>query len=127
MTEKFDINHCEICGNIIEVVHDGAGQLVCCGQPMIPKPELTKEQEGKEKHIPIIEKTSEGVKVKIGSIEHPMNEEHYIEWIEIITNDGKLHRKLLTHNDKPEATFKINNETGFKIREYCSIHGLWKS
>ena len=124
MTEKRQIYKCKICGNIVEVLHAGAGQLVCCGEAM----ELLKEKTadvGLEKHVPVIEKTEKGVKVKVGSIPHPMEQNHYVEWIEIIAN-GKTYRKFLNPGDKPEAEFKISAEK-ISAREYCSIHGLWKS
>lgn len=124
MTEKKQIYKCNICGNIVEVLHAGVGQLVCCGQPM----ELLKEKTadaGLEKHVPVIEKTEKGVKVKVGSIPHPMEQKHQIEWIEIIA-DGRVYRKFLNPGDKPEAEFEITAEK-VEAREYCSIHGLWKS
>jgi len=124
MTEQKQIYKCNICGNIVEVLHTGAGQLVCCGQPM----ELLEEKiedVGKEKHVPIVEKTETGVRAKVGSIPHPMEEKHYIEWIEIIA-DGKTYRKFLKPGDKPETEFEIKAEE-IEAREYCNLHGLWKS
>ncbi|MFA6022564.1 MAG: desulfoferrodoxin [Candidatus Pacearchaeota archaeon] len=115
---------CEICGNIIEVLYVGGGQLVCCGQPMKLLEENTVDA-SKEKHVPIIEKTSNGVKVKVGSVEHPMEEEHYIEFIEIIADDI-VYRKFLKPGDKPEAEFEVEAEN-IEARELCNIHGLWKS
>ncbi|MCD6414282.1 MAG: desulfoferrodoxin [Candidatus Diapherotrites archaeon] len=122
MTEKLRVYKCEICGNIVEVMHSGAGELVCCGQPMKLLDEKTGE-EGLEKHVPVIEKTETGVKVKVGSIPHPMEENHYIEWIEIIA-DGKAYRKFLKPGEVPEAEFCIRADK-IEAREYCSIHGLW--
>ncbi len=123
MTEKKQIYKCDICGNIIEVLHEGKGQLVCCGEPMNL---LTKKEkdEGLEKHVPVIEETESGVKVKVGSVEHPMEEAHYIEWIEVVV-DGKYCRKFLNPGDKPEAEFNIRGEK-ISAREYCNVHGLWK-
>ena len=124
MTELKQIYRCNICGNIVEVLHAGVGQLVCCGQPM----ELLKEKVadvGLEKHVPVIEKVGNKVKVKVGSIPHPMEQKHYIKWIEIITDDGTC-RKFLKPIDKPEAEFETSAEK-VEAREYCSIHGLWKS
>lgn len=124
MTEKLQVYKCNICRNIVEVLHAGIGQLVCCGQPM----ELLTEKvldAGKEKHVPVIEKISEGVKVKVGSTPHPMEEKHYIEWIEIIA-DGKIYRRFLKPGETPEAEFKVEAEK-IEARELCSIHGLWKS
>ncbi len=124
MTKKGQIYRCEICGNIIEVVHTGAEALVCCGQPMKLLQEKS-EEEGNEKHLPVIEKMETGIKVKVGSIPHPMEEKHYIEWIEVITKDGAF-RKFLTPKDAPEAVFNINYDDVISVREHCSIHGLWR-
>ena len=124
MTEKMQIYKCEICGNIVEVVHSGAGKLVCCGEEMRLLEEKT-SGEGEEKHVPVIEKIGEGIKVKVGRAEHVMEENHYIEWIEVIA-EGKVYRKFLDPGNKPEAEFKISAEN-IEAREYCNIHGLWKS
>lgn len=122
MTERLQDYKCEICGNIVEVLHSSKGQLVCCNQPMKLMEEKT-EDVGKEKHVPVIEKTKTGIKVRVGSIPHPMEEKHYIEWIEIITDCGSL-RRFLKPGDKPEAEFEMKDGKA-KIREYCNIHGLW--
>jgi len=124
MTQLKQIYRCNICGNIVEVLHAGVGKLVCCGQPMELLTEKTKDV-GLEKHVPIIEKMGSRIRVKVGSIPHPMEEKHYIEWIEINV-DGKTCRKLLKPGDKPEADFEITAEK-IEAREYCNIHGLWKS
>ena len=124
MTKKLQVYRCNVCGNIVEVLHAGAGQLVCCGQPMELLAEKTVDA-GKEKHVPIIERIDEGVKVKVGSTPHPMEEKHYIEWIEIIA-DGKVYRKFLKPGEAAEAEFKVKAEK-IEAREYCSIHGFWKS
>ena len=124
MTELKQIYKCNICGNIVEVLHTGAGELVCCGQPMQLFEEKT-EDEGKEKHVPVIEKIEGGVKVKVGSVPHPMEDAHHIEWVEVIA-DGKSCRKFLKPGDEPEAEFEIRAEQ-VTAREYCSVHGLWKS
>lgn len=124
MTQMLEVYECEICGNIVEVLHTGKGQLVCCGQPMNLLQEKT-EDVGLEKHVPVIEKTEFGVRVKVGSIPHPMEEMHYIEWIEIIV-DGRVCRKFLKPSDKPEAEFQIEAEK-IEAREHCNIHELWKS
>ncbi len=123
MTKQKQIYRCNVCGNIVEVLDAGVGQLVCCGQPMELIEEKT-EDVGKEKHVPVIEKTEKGIKIKVGSVPHPMEEAHYIEWIEIIA-DGKYCRKFLKPGDKPEAEFEIEAEK-LESREYCNIHGLWK-
>jgi superoxide reductase len=124
MTKKLEIYKCEVCGNIVEMLHEGAGELVCCNQPMKLFEENTVDA-AKEKHVPVMEKTAEGTKVKVGSVAHPMEEKHYIEWIEIIA-DGKAYRQFLNPGDAPEATFNI--EAGnLTVREYCNVHGLWKA
>src|SRR5208337_3365027 len=105
MTKRLQIYKCEICGNIVEVLHEGEGELVCCGQPMQLLVENTVDA-AKEKHVPVIEKTASGVKVKVGSVAHPMEEKHYIEWIEIIA-DGKAYRQFLKPGNTPEAVFDI--------------------
>ena len=127
MTEEKQVYRCNICGNITEILHLGAGKLVCCGNEMQLLKEKT-EGTGAEKHIPVIEKTDNGIKVKVGSLSHPMEENHCIEWIEVIAND-KIYRKVLKPGDKPEAEFKIdvNDINEVSAREYCSIHSLWKS
>jgi len=124
MTKLRQIYRCNVCGNIIEVLHAGVGTLVCCGQPMELLTEKT-EDAGLEKHVPVIEKTETGYLVKVGSIPHPMEEKHYIEWIELVT-DGKSCRKFLKPDEKPEALFEVKAEKVW-AREYCNIHGLWKS
>jgi len=123
MTQLNQIYKCNVCGNIVEVAHAGAGQLVCCGQPM----ELLAEKNqdiGQEKHVPVIEKTAKGIKIKVGSIPHPMEEKHYIEFIEVISN-GNVCRKFLKPGDKPEAEFEVSGAVS--ARAYCNVHGLWKS
>ncbi len=124
MTEKLQIYKCEVCGNIVEVVHEGGGELVCCGQPMKLFTENTVDA-AKEKHVPVIEKVAGGFKVTVGSVAHPMEEKHYIEWIEIIA-DGKAYRQFLNPGDLPEAVFNIEADK-VVAREYCNLHGLWKA
>ncbi len=123
MTKKLQIYKCEICGNIVEMVHEGAGQLVCCGQPMNLMEENTVDA-AKEKHVPVIEKADNGYKVKVGSVPHPMEDSHYIEWIELIA-DGRAYREFLSPGQEPEATFCIDAQS-VTAREYCNLHGLWK-
>lgn len=125
MTEKKEIYKCGICGNIVEVLHPGKGALVCCGEEMkLMKPKT--EDSSVEKHVPYVKKTEKGITVKIGEDqEHPMEDKHYIEWIEVIA-DGKSYRQFLNPGDKPEAVFEIEAEK-IKAREYCNIHGLWKN
>ncbi len=122
-TERLQIWKCEICGNIVESVHSGDGELVCCGQPMKLMNEQTADWKT-EKHVPVIEKVDGGVKVTVGSTLHPMAEDHYIEWIEVIV-DGKEYREFLNPGDAPEAFFPIDDEN-LVAREYCNVHGLWK-
>jgi len=124
MTERLQIYKCEVCGNIVEMIHAGDGELVCCGQPMKLYKENTVDA-SKEKHVPVIEKIEGGFKVKVGSVPHPMEEKHYIEWVEIIA-DGKAYRQFLKPGDAPEAVFMIN-ASAITAREYCNLHGLWKS
>ena len=124
MTERREIYKCEVCGNIVEVLHQADGELVCCGQNMKLFKENTVDA-AKEKHVPVIEKTAEGLKVTVGSVPHPMEEKHYIEWVEIIDGDRSC-RQFLKPGAAPEATFDVN-KTGVIAREYCNLHGLWKS
>ncbi|MBZ4662883.1 MAG: desulfoferrodoxin [Caloramator sp.] len=126
MTEVRQVYKCEICGNIVEVLHKGAGTLVCCNKPMTLREENTVDA-SKEKHVPVVELVDGGVLVKVGSVEHPMEEKHYIEWIEVHTKD-KVYRRFLNPGDKPEAFFKLNDgEEVLFAREYCNLHGLWKA
>jgi superoxide reductase len=124
MTERLEVYKCEVCGNIVEVLHEGQGELVCCGQPMKLLVEGAVDA-AKEKHVPVIEKTADGLKVKVGSAPHPMEEKHYIEWIEVIA-DGMAYRQFLKPGEMPEATFNIAAQK-VTAREYCNIHGLWKA
>ena len=123
MTERLQIYKCEVCGNIVEVLHEGNGELVCCGEPMKLMLEGAVDA-AKEKHVPVVEKIAGGIKVKVGSVPHPMEEKHYIEWIEVIA-DGKAYRQFLKSGDPPEATFDIDAQE-VTAREYCNLHGLWK-
>lgn len=123
MTERLQIYKCEVCGNIVEVLHEGVGELVCCGEPMKLYVENTVDA-AREKHVPVVERTESGIKVNVGSVPHPMEQAHYIEWIEVIA-DGKAYRQFLKPGDAPEATFEIEAEQ-ITAREYCNLHGLWK-
>ncbi len=123
MAERLQIYKCDKCGNIVEVLHGGEGELVCCGEPMKLFVENTVDA-AKEKHVPVVEKAAGGIKVKVGSVPHPMEEKHYIEWVEIIV-DGKAYREFLKPGSAPEAVFDIKAE-GVTAREYCNLHGLWK-
>lgn len=124
MTKINQVYKCEICGNIIEVLHEGANALVCCGQPMKPFEEKTADT-STEKHVPYIHRSGNIVRVRVGeNQDHPMEEKHYIEWIELIA-DGVVMRKHLKPGDKPEAVFESTAEK-LEAREYCNVHGLWK-
>ena len=123
MAAILEVYKCKVCGNIVEVVHAGDGELVCCGEPMQLMKENTVDA-AKEKHIPVIEKTAGGYRVKVGSVPHPMEEKHYIEWIELLA-DGKAYRQFLKPGQAPEAVFMIEAKS-VSAREYCNLHGLWK-
>ena len=124
MAEKLEIYKCDLCGNIVEVVHGGKGELVCCGQPMTLLDEQTADA-ATEKHVPVIEQVEGGIKVTVGSVPHPMEDEHFIEWIEIIA-DGKAYRQFLNPGDAPEAVFEVATDA-VSAREHCNVHGLWKA
>jgi len=126
MPEIMEVYKCELCGNIVEVLHSGKSPLVCCGQNMKLMKENTVDA-SKEKHVPVIEKTEKGIKVKIGAVPHPMEEKHFIEWIELIA-DGKVFREYLKPGMAPEATFCVCfTPKTLEAREYCNLHGLWKA
>jgi superoxide reductase len=124
MISREQVYKCNVCGNIIEVLHAGGGELVCCGEPMELLQEKTADA-ALEKHVPVVETVAGGIKVKVGQVSHPMEEKHFIEWVEILA-DGNVYRKFLKPGDEPEAEFKIDSR-GVTAREYCSVHGLWKS
>jgi superoxide reductase len=124
MAQKLQIYKCNQCGNVVEVVHGGAGQLVCCGDPMELLAEQTTEM-AKEKHVPVIERIDGGFRVEVGSVPHPMVEEHHIEWIELLVN-GNTYMRFLDAGDRPEAVFMIETDSEPTAREHCNVHGLWK-
>jgi superoxide reductase len=124
MAERLEVYKCELCGNIVEVLHGGDGELVCCGQPMTLLVENTVDA-AREKHVPVVAKTADGVSVKVGSVPHPMEENHFIEWVEIIA-DGKAYRQFLNPGESPEASFSVSADQ-VTAREYCNLHGHWKS
>jgi len=124
MAQQLEVYKCGVCGNIVEVLHGGAGELVCCGEPMKRFVENTVDA-AKEKHVPVVEKTASGFKVKVGSVAHPMEEKHWIEWVEVIVG-GKAYRQFLKPGEAPEATFDIKADK-VTAREYCNLHGLWKA
>jgi superoxide reductase len=123
MAERLEVYQCDACGNIVEVLFGGGGELVCCGESMKLLKENTVDA-AKEKHVPVLEKTAEGYSVKVGSVAHPMEEKHYIMWIELIA-DGKAYRQFLNPGDTPEATFQVQ-ASQVTARELCNLHGLWK-
>ena len=123
MTERLQIYKCEVCGNIVEMLHTGVGELICCGQPMKLYKENTTDA-AVEKHIPVVSETENGILAKVGSVAHPMEESHYIEWIEVLAGD-KAYRQFLKPGQPPEASFCIKGD-GITVREYCNLHGLWK-
>ena len=123
-TKKSQIYECSVCGNMVEVIHDAAGTLVCCNQPMLLLAENSTDGAG-EKHVPVIEQVEGGIKVKVGSVAHPMEEKHYIEWIQVLAGD-RSYRTYLAPGQVPEAVFPVQSDE-VVAREYCNLHGLWKS
>lgn len=124
MAQQHEVFKCNLCGNIIDVLHGGKGELVCCGEPMQLMTENTVDA-AKEKHVPVVEKTADGYKVTVGSTLHPMEDKHHIEWIEIIA-DGKSYRQFLKPGQTPSAEFCVQADQ-VTAREYCNLHGLWKA
>ena len=124
MANRLDVYKCDICGHVVEVLQGGGGELVCCGKPMQQMVENTVDA-AKEKHVPVIEKIDGGVKVMVGSVSHPMEDKHYIQWIEIVA-DGKAYRQFLNPGDAPEANFNVE-ASKITAREYCTLHGLWSA
>ena len=124
MVKQLQVYKCSICGNIVEVLHGGVGDLVCCGKLMENLTAKTADQ-GKEKHVPVVEKIDGGFNVKIGSVPHPMEENHYIEWVEVIS-DGKAYRQFLKPGQSPEAFFKLD-AASVVAREHCNVHGMWEA
>lgn len=125
MTKRSEVYKCELCGNMVELVHASAGKLTCCGQAMTLLAENTVDA-SKEKHIPVIERVANGVKVTVGSVLHPMDEKHSIEWIELIVGEVVL-RQYLKPGAPPVAVFEGVTATNVVAREYCNLHGLWKA
>jgi len=124
MTKNNEVYKCPLCGNIVEILHTGAGELVCCGQPMVLMSENTVDA-AKEKHVPVITKVADGYKVSVGTVAHPMEAKHWIEWIELIA-DATVYRQNLNPGQAPEAMFFIKADKVI-AREYCNLHGLWKA
>lgn len=123
MPERIEVYKCELCGNIVEVLTGGTGELVCCGEPMKLLDEKTADA-ATEKHVPVIDNTEDGYKVKVASMPHPMEEQHYIEWVELLA-DGKAYRQFLQPGDAPEAMFHVE-AADVSAREHCNKHGLWR-
>ncbi len=124
MTKLNQVYQCNVCGNITEVMHPSAGKLACCGKPMELLEENTKDA-ATEKHVPVIEKIENGYKVTVGEVNHPMQDDHYIEWIELVS-EGEVLRKYLNPGDAPEAIF-YTDATDVTAREFCNLHGHWSS
>jgi superoxide reductase len=124
MAERYDVFKCDACGNIVQVLVGGGGELVCCGEPMKKLTENTVDA-AKEKHVPVVEKINGGYKVKVGSVPHPMEAKHWIQWIELIA-DGKSYFQFLDPGQTPEAVFMVTAASA-SAREYCNLHGLWKA
>ena len=123
MTERNQVWKCEVCDNIVEIIKAGVGQLVCCGQPMDLLEVKYIESEGYEKHLPVVQKSGDTYTVKVGSVEHPMVDAHWIQWIALDT-DGGVFRKYLSPGDKPIATFTTKDNVK-QARELCNLHGHW--
>ncbi len=124
MTERLQVYKCEVCGNIVEVLHAGKGELVCCGKPMVLQEEGVVDA-AVEKHVPVLEVLEDGVLVKVGEVAHPMQDDHYIEWVQLIAGDNAF-RIFLKPGIAPEGKFAVPRE-GLAAREYCNLHGLWRS
>lgn len=125
MAKRMDVYKCELCGHIVEVLHEGQGTLVCCDKPMKPMVENTVDA-SKEKHVPVVKRQAGGIEVCVGSVPHPMDEKHYIEWIEIEA-DGRVMRQYLKPGGTPTAFFAGVTAATVAVREYCNLHGLWKA
>lgn len=124
MAEKLGLYKCQVCGNIVLVMHGGKGQLVCCGKPMELQNPNTVDA-ALEKHVPVIEKEGDVYKVKVGSVPHPMTEEHYIEWIELHADEDKVYIKFLKPGEAPEAVFEVK-AAKVVAKEWCNLHGYWQ-
>lgn len=127
MTKKLEMYKCEICGNFVEVVLSGIGELVCCDMPMVlQKPNTTDATS--EKHVPFFIKKDNELEIRVGEIDHPMTEEHYIQFIEVISADEKyVKRKYLYPFEEPSFCLKGYDVNKLTARELCNIHGLWEA
>jgi len=128
MTKKLELYKCEICGNVVEIMHEGAGELVCCGKPMsLINSNISDKEELNDKHVPVIEKVIDGYKIRVGATAHPMTEEHHIDFVQAISKDEKyVKTKFLSVNDEPELAVKCKCEASLWARALCNIHGLFK-
>ena len=124
MVARGEVYRCSVCGNIVELLHAGRGELVCCGKPM-DRVEVRREGKGGEKHLPVVTVRDGVVAIKVGLIEHPMEKSHLIEWVELVT-DGVIVRRYLKPGEKPEVEFRVDVKHG-RVRAYCSLHGLWET
>ncbi|MEA3355267.1 MAG: desulfoferrodoxin [Patescibacteria group bacterium] len=126
MTKHNQVYKCNICGNIVEILETGAGELHCCNQAMVLMTEKTSD-EGLEKHVPVIEKSGSKIKVTVSTTKHPMEKDHHIQWVELTTKDQVI-RKTLKPDQTPIVEFDLNtNDSPIKARAYCNLHGLWSS
>lgn len=124
MTEQFQVYKCEVCGIVAEILDGGAGEPVCCGQPMALLAERTAD-EGREKHVPVVETVADGLRVKVGSVPHPMERKHFLQWIEVLAG-GTSYRRFLQPGQAPEAAFPIQPDN-VTVRAFCNLHGLWRA
>jgi len=124
MAETMQVFRCEVCGHVIQIMHGGAGTLVCCNQPMTLLTENTTDA-AQEKHVPVVEREDGQIKVHVGSVDHPMDEKHYIEWIEVVA-EGVVMQRYLKPGDAPAATFATDARE-LTVRAYCNLHGLWRA
>jgi superoxide reductase len=122
--ERLEVYKCEVCGNIVEILTGSMGSLVCCNKEMKLMAEKIEDAKA-EKHVPVLHERGSSVKITVGAIPHPMEEAHYIEWIEVLNGDY-VNRKYLKPSDEPAAEFYVGNHTGLILRSYCNLHGLWK-
>ena len=125
MAEKLEVYKCNICGNVVMVMNGGKGELVCCGKPMEKLEEQTADS-AVEKHVPVVEEVENGVKVKVGSVPHPMSDEHYISWVQLV-KENSFCVKFFNPGEEAEHTFPVKKDSIKKVREYCTIHKLWST
>jgi superoxide reductase len=123
-TDRLQVYKCEVCGIVAEVLDGGAGELVCCGEPMTLLEENTVDA-SREKHVPVVTKVDGGLRVAVGSVPHPMEAKHFIQWIELLA-DGRAYRQFLSPGEKPEAFFPVQAQK-VTAREMCNLHGMWKA